>query len=227
MPPRRGQAASSHDTEEWENTHIDESMDMNSMIQENTHTEESMDINSLMQEYTHTDESMDMISIEQQNTQTEESRDMNSIEQENTHTEESMDMNSMMQALMTRLASMEQRYEARITALESRSSTAKQRERDPYSVEEPGTTPNPTPTIGPATTQAANLMSQAASQITADVRGRPEEVGYFDGNPLDVKPFTDRLIDIAATKGPKISQQNLITGLFGEAREWYDQELSN
>ena len=96
----------------------------------------------------------------------------------------------------------------RVAALEARSSSSDRRE---YSVEQPDSTQDSIPVAVP------QPPPQNTSTTVSDIRFRPEELGYFNGTATDAKPFTDHLKDVAAIKGPRILQTNLVQLLLGKA----------
>ena len=79
--------------------------------------------------------------------------------------------------------------------------------------------PNP-----PATQPSSQPATPATSE---DKRWRHDDVGDFHGPPDDVFAFTDRLTSIAASKGPKVVQANIVTVLKDVAYDWYHYELTN
>lgn len=80
-------------------------------------------------------------------------------------------------------------------------------------------------TVPQMTSQQSTQPQQTIQQVHEDKRWRPEEVGYFDGTG-DVYIFIDRLNSVAANKGVKLVQTNLITTLRDKAFNWYHYELS-
>ena len=71
-----------------------------------------------------------------------------------------------------------------------------------------------------------SLCALVTAAITEN-RWRIEDIGTFDPATDDVFFFVDRIRDIAALKGHRLVQTNLITCLKGAAIDWFQYELSD
>ena len=117
----------------------------------------------------------------------------------------------------------------RMDAVEQRVTNFERSERSlkrEDSVEKPGQGADSTTLPASAPPPASAPAPKQSPQPTTDNRWRPEEIGYFNGSSAEVTAFVSRLRDIAAIKGPKIIQQNLVTILTDEALGWYQDELA-
>lgn len=118
---------------------------------------------------------------------------------------------SITSTMNTKLYALEERMNTRIDAISRPSSPGDIAPLD-------GIAPQMTP-------QQSHQPPQVIQPAHEDKRWRPEEVGYFDGTG-DVYTFIDRLNSVAANKGVKLVQTNLITTLKDKAFNWYHYELS-
>jgi hypothetical protein len=83
-------------------------------------------------------------------------------------------------------------------------------------------------TVAPAPTIPASAPASApAPSMDVQPRWRPEEIGEFDPTVRDVMEFTDRIRDIALLRGQRLVATNLVTLLTGQAKMWYNYELSS